>query len=312
MSRLLPAASIFTLVVILVFNLPVAAETIADRLVVPAEGVTQILTLDDGSSLVGRITEGGVTEIKFQSELGEMTIPVDRIRDIENASTSDFRDGQYWFPNPNQTRMLFGPTGRMLKKGEGYFSDVMIFFPGVAYGLTDNITIGGGTSLFPGMDANEQLFFFTPKIGLNVLKDVDVAANLMLIRVPVDEDDIENANRFLPDSLQTEVDVAKVVGLLFLTGTYGNRNSHVTFGAGFGVADESISDRPALVLGFEHRFARRMSFVSENWIFPELDQPIVSGGIRFFGDAMAIDLALLTVFDEDVPAFPYIDFVWNF
>ena len=135
---------------------------------------------------------------------------------------------------------------------------------------------------------------------------------LMLNPVPVDNDDVEDANRLLPDSLKTEVDVAEVVGLLFLTGTYGSANSHLTFGAGFGVADTELSDKPALTIGFEHRFGRRVSIVSENWIFPEVDKPLVSGGARFFGESIAVDLAFITVFDEDVPALPYIDFVYNF
>lgn len=312
MNRPSHATLIALILSILISSLPVAAETVADKLVVPEAGVKQILTLDDGSSLVGQITEVGDTEIKFHSELGDMTIAIARIREVEMAKASDFKDGKYWFPNPNQTRMLFGPTGRMLKKGQGYFSDIMIFFPGVAYGLTDNITIGGGMTIFPGLDAGEQVFFFTPKIGLNILKDVDVAANLMLIRVPIDNSDLEDANRLLPDSLQTEIEIAEVVGLLFLTGTYGNDNSHLTFGAGFGVADGSLSDNPALTIGFEHRFARRMSFVSENWIFPEVDEPVVSAGVRFFGESVAVDLAFATAFDSDIPALPYIDFVWNF
>ena len=36
----------------------------------------------------------------------------------------------------------------MLKKGEGYFSDYELFFPGIAYGVTDNVTIGGGFGSF--------------------------------------------------------------------------------------------------------------------------------------------------------------------
>ena len=39
------------------------------------------------------------------------------------------------------TRLFIGPTGRPLRKGAGYFSDHFIFLPGVAYGVTDNVTL---------------------------------------------------------------------------------------------------------------------------------------------------------------------------
>jgi hypothetical protein len=312
MSRRL-SVFLFSVLICCVGVVPsVIAEDLSEKLVVAAEDITQIVTLDDGSSLVGRIVEVGDSAIKFVSDLGEMTIAIDKIKDVIIVDASNIKGGKYWYPNPNQTRMLFGPTGRMLKQGDGYFFDVLIFFPGVAYGLTDNITIGGGMSIFPGFDAEEQLYFITPKVGLNVMEDVDLAANLMLIRVPVDEDDVEDVTDLHPLTDTIEVEVAETVGLLYASGTYGSEHSYVTFGLGFGLVDEKIADKPAVALGFEHRFARRVSFVSENWIFPGLDDPVISGGIRFFGESIAVDLAAMTVFDNDVPLIPYIDFVWNF
>ncbi len=57
-----------------------------------------------------------------------------------------------------------------------------------------------------------------------------------------------------------------------------------------------------------------MALVSENWIFPGVDVPVVSYGFRFFGEKMAVDLALFNVLDDDAifPGIPYVDFVWNF
>lgn len=66
----------------------------------------------------------------------------------------------------NQTRLLFGPTGRSLDGGSGYLASHLIFFPSFAYGLTDRVTIGGGFSLIPDVSIDDQLFFVTPKVGL--------------------------------------------------------------------------------------------------------------------------------------------------
>ncbi len=59
----------------------------------------------------------------------------------------------------NHTRLLFSPTGRPLGKGQGYFSDHYVVFPSVAYGLTDNLSIGAGMSVVPGMSLDEQLLY---------------------------------------------------------------------------------------------------------------------------------------------------------
>ena len=282
------------------------AASIEDKLRVPPEGVTQIITLQDGSSLVGKITEVGDTEIKFQTDMGEMTLAVEKITDISEVKSEAIKDGKYWFPNPNRTRLLFGPTGRNLRQGEGYFNDIYVFFPGVAYGLTDNITIGGGMSLFPGVDFEDQLFYLTPKIGVKVQPMLDVAASALIIRIPDTDDEL--------DEFGEEIDDPKTLGVLYGTMTYGTDDKSATFGLGFGYYDEDIADKPAVLVGGEYRIARRASLVTENWVFPEVDEPLISYGVRFFGESLAIDLALFNVLDEDAifPGIPFIDFVYNF
>ena len=94
----------------------------------------------DGSSIVGRVVAVNDSSIQIQTAGGRLNILFDAIRDVQSASQ---RAAEGWFPNPNSTRLLFAPTGQMLKKGEGYFSDYELFFPGVAYGVTDNFSIGG-------------------------------------------------------------------------------------------------------------------------------------------------------------------------
>ena len=145
------------------------AKDISNQLVVPEADESQILTLKDGSQLIGRISEIGDESITFVSQLGETQIAIDRIVDIKLIPKSAMRDGKYWFPNPNSTRLLLAPTGRMLKAGTGYFSDIYIFFPFVGYGITDNITISGGMSLFPGVDISNQLLYINRRHRLSNL-----------------------------------------------------------------------------------------------------------------------------------------------
>ncbi|MDH4157761.1 MAG: hypothetical protein OEW00_10850 [candidate division Zixibacteria bacterium] len=279
------------------------AKDIKSKLRVPEAGITQMITLKDGSTLAGRIKAVGETEITFAAQVGDMTIPIDQITEIKEISADKIREGKYWFPNPNRTRLYFAPTGRMLKAGQGYFSDIYVLFPSVNFGITDNFTLGGGFSLFPGLDVSEQLFYISPKIGADMTEKLSVAGSALIVRLPSDQLDIEDKK-----------DDATVIGVLFGSATIGSDDASLTGGLGFGYVDDDIADKPAVLVGGEYRLARRMSFVSENWVFPEVDQPIISYGVRFFGESIAVDLAFFNILDNDAifPGIPYIDFVWNF
>jgi len=277
---------------------------IKGELKIPEQGHKQILILADGSRMIGAITEISENEVILTGDFGETKIPIGSIKEIKDVEAASIKgDGDYWFPDPNRTRLYFGPTGYMLDRGKGYFADFYLFFPGFAYGLTNNISIGGGMSIFPGVDFDKQIFFFTPKIGVGNWNKLGVAAAAIIVRVPV-------VNIFEDE----EDESSKWVGVLFGTGTYGSQNAHATFGLGYGFAAGELADKPAVLLGGQLRTSRRMALVTENWIFPEVDNPLVSYGVRFLGEGLSVDLALVNVLSEDAifPGLPYIDFVWSF
>ena len=212
-------------------------------------------------------------------------------------STEKVKKGSYWFPNPNTTRLYFAPTARTLKKGEGYFADYYIFFPSFAVGITDNITIGAGMSLIPGVSIDEQVYFFTPKVGLKATEKMHIAAGALILKFPnIDDDD------------------GPIVGILYGVTTFGSTDASLTAGLGFGFMDDEFADKPMVVIGGEKRISRRLSFVSENWILPGVDDVVISYGVRFFGEKLSVDLALVNVLNENAifPGVPYIDFVFNF
>ena len=122
-----------------------APSSLMSRLAIPDSTQIQVLETTDGSTTVGRIVEIGTEEIAFETDLGIIHIPISKIKHIETVSADLIRKGELWFANPNITRLFFAPTARMLKQGEGYFSDYYLFFPGFAYGITDRFTLGGGT-----------------------------------------------------------------------------------------------------------------------------------------------------------------------
>ncbi len=272
-----------------------AQQNIKGKLRLADSTFVQIVRTMDGSSNVGSIVQIDSVNIVLQTSVTAMTIPIAKISEIKEIQAGSIRNGEYWFANPNATRLFFGPTAHMLKKGEGYLSDTYIFFPQVVFGLTDNITLGGGVSLFPGGGGN-QIVYFMPKVGAPVNEKFHLAGGALIIKVPDFDQEVST------------------VGVFYGAGTYGDRDHSFTAGLGYGFAGDEMADRPMVMVGGEYRMSRRVSFVTENWLFPGLDQPLVSAGFRFFGEGLAVDLALANVLGEDMitPGIPFIDFVYNF
>jgi len=275
------------------------AQDIKSKLKIADSTCVQVITTVDKSTNIGRIIKVGEDEIVFKAEFGTIIIPIAKITKIKEIPASSIKDGVYWFPNPNKTRLYFSPTARMLKQGEGYFADYYILFPGFVYGITDNFTIGGGMSLIPNVNIDEQIFYFTPKIGLKASEKFNIAAGALIVKMPgFDEEDGDSP----------------LVGILYGVGTTGTPDASFTFGLGYGFVDGEFAKKPMVVIGGEKRISRRTAFVSENWIMPGVENPIISYGLRFFGEKMSVDLALINILSDKIifPGMPYIDFVINF
>ena len=303
MCSLIKAILGLVLVVCLICCFTEVAQAFTGKLQVPPEGKTQIITLKDGSTLVGKITSIGDSDIKFNTDMGEVTLAIDKIKEIKEISTSSIKGGEYWFPNPNRSRLLFGPTARTLNAGEGYFYDLWVFFPGIAYAFTDNIMISGGVSIIPEVD--NQMFYIMPKIGFPAGEKLDIAATLMAFRL-WEENFYFGLGSF----------------------TYGTDDQSITAGLGIAFTDDKMADQPAATFGGEYRLSRRMSLVAETWFIPgEADEGLIGlGGIRFFGEKMAVDVGFALSYennsgefddigdpvDDETVWLPYIDFVWNF
>jgi hypothetical protein len=287
---------------VLIMNIFIASaafakdKNIKESLKIPGPDTIQVVTMQNGSKLMGRIISVGDNQVTFKSELGETKIEVAMIKEIKEVPAKAIKKGNYWFENPNATRLYFAPTARMLKQGQGYFCDYYLFFPGVSYGITDNISIGGGMSLFPGVSLNNQVYFLTPKIGLSATKNSCFSIGALWMALPK----IDHKRNSL--------------GIVFGSGTLGNPDGSITFGLGYGFVNGDFADKPAVILGGEKRFARRLSFVTENWVFPGVSEVPISYGLRFFGEGLSVDLAFFNLIGDDAifPGIPWIDFVFNF
>lgn len=256
----------------------------------------QRLITKDGSAIVGRIISVDLQTVQF--EIGAkpggniVTIEIATIDKVETLSATKLRDGQYWFANPNSTRLFFGPTARTLKQGEGYVQNVWLFFMGGAVGVTDNFSLGGGLSIVPGLALDNQLFFLTPKLGFEVSPNANLGVGALLVKVDIKK--------------------APTVGILYGTGSLGDENASITAGLGFGFVDSDLAESPMFMIGGEKRLSKRIAMVSENWKIPG-ETFVISYGLRFMGENLAVDLAMLNTIDFDATlGIPYLDFVFNF
>ncbi len=256
----------------------------------------------DGSLFVGRLIRATVDSVYFVSAGGPVTIPRSIVVELRQIGKGALRQGVYWPSNPNDTRLFIAPTGRMLAKGEGYFSDTYLLLLLFAGGLTSRFTLGGGLSIVPSDDFfRNNIYYITPKVGIVQRPNVNVAAGAFVgfagWEIADDEQDVGS------------------FGILYGVATFGSSDAHLTVGSGLGYGGGDVADRPIFMLGGERRMTRRTSFVSENYLLPESNAAI-SYGIRFFGEKLSVDLAFWNAFGEDAdpifPGIPYLAFAVKF
>lgn len=286
---------------------PVQANgDIKGEIAIPDSNHFQIINLKDGTTLNGRIVEFNDTEVIFDCSVGRLTIQIGKIEEIKLAENTNIVKGRYYFPNPNSTRLFFAPTARMLKQGDGYFSDYYLFFPGFSYGFSSMFNFGGGLSIFPGLNLRDQFLYITPKIGVKASEKLNFAAGALIIKIPEFDDS--------GDTDGDNSDEISSIGILYGVGTIGSPDASLTFGMGYGYAGDNLADSPMFMIGGEARMSRRTAFVTENWIFPGSGHPLISYGMRFFGEKLCVDLAFITFLGEGAffPGIPYIDFVVSF
>jgi len=253
----------------------------------PADGHIQKLKLTDGTTLYGQVEALGDT-IQFRLvsgavlELHSMTI------DHLSAADGGLQDGQFYRDDPNRTRLFFGPTGRGLKAGQGYFAVYELFLPFLAVAPVDNVMLSGGTSLIFTGDGTGHPFWVAPKVRIWGNDKTDVAVGGIAVA------------GFGTDDF---------FGVAFGVVTHGTEQAAITVGGG--QAWHSDGSESLVMIGGEVRLSRHVKLMTENYILPGGDG-LVSFGPRFFGERLSADVGLATPIGGDSAfVFPIVNFVWN-
>lgn len=267
----------------------VAAQTAAPpAITIAAVGFTQEIRLRDGTSAYGRVEAVENGRVRFRTLAGA-TLEI-AATDVVSLVTVDGHvvANEFWKDDPNPTRLFFGPTGRPLEKGEVYLGVYEIVMPFVQVGVTDRISIGGGTPLVFGGGGNRP-FWITPKVTLVSRPRTQLAVGAMHI-VNVDDDSL---------------------GVAYAAVTQGSRDSAVTIGVGVAYEQFEDASAPVLMIGGEHRVRRNLKLVTENYMFSE--GGIASAGVRFLSGRLSADLGLaMPLGTDDAFVFPMVNFVWTF
>ena len=245
------------------------------------------LVLNDGSRIFGEVEEETAGEIVFKTTTGaSLRTSRDRIVSLKPVVGRMIR-GEFRREDPNDTRLLFGPTGRAVPKGEVYLGVYQALIPFVQVGVTDRFSIGGGTPLLFQIGSVDRLYWVTPK--LQVFSDGVTHASVGMF------------HGFLGDDS---------AGIAYGVVTREREGGSFTVGAGMGYASEG--DRAAIVMvGGEAPARRNLKFITENYLWKST--AVTSAGCRFFGEHLSADLAVAVAFTDDGPfAFPVVNFVYRF
>ncbi len=249
----------------------------------------QELVLRDGSRMYGTIERENETEVVLRTQAGTVVTAMrTQIASLKTVS-GDIVNGEFMRADPNATRLLFGPTGRALEKGQVYLGVYEFMMPFVQIGVTDRFSVGGGTPLVFGFeDEWERPFWVTPKMQV-----------------------FKGATRSFSVGVMHAFDTdGQGGGIAYGVGTFGREDASVTVGAG--TAYSGSGNGAVLMVGAEKRLRRNIKWVTENYIWTG-GNGVTSGGFRFFGEHLSADLALaIPIGADDFFVFPVVNFVYVF
>ena len=192
------------------------------------------LMLQNGVEIKGRLISQDSNFVVVKAESGaESRIPRASIRwlELDEVLATNTRFDRL---DPNYSRLIVMATGKPLHKGAGFVSDTWLFFPSVSFGITNNVTMMAGMSIFP-VPLRDQLWFVSPKVGAQFSEKLALSVGTLYIQVPKEIYDV-------------------ALGVAYVVGTYGGLDANVTAGFGWGYYKEEdeefhVGRTPVTLLG---------------------------------------------------------------
>lgn len=261
-----PSGSIRGLLVVAAALLPALAQAQEVREIPSPSDTIYEVGLADGSMIVGRISEIDPQRVVITTVGGgRLEIGRSQIRTIRPAA-GRLVDGEYWNPDPSDTRLLFTATGRTLEAGEAYIGTYLIVLPFAAVGLTDRIEVYGGAP-----------------VTLGRIQPYYVGAKAQIVRTPGVQASVGTLAFFYEDG---------AAGIGYGVGTFGNDHRALSAGFGFFYSGDDVANEPVFMIGGENRVSRRIKLITENYVLPEAIGALFSGGVRIIGDRFSAEIGI--------------------
>jgi hypothetical protein len=156
----------------------------------------------------------------------------------------------------------------------------------INYGITKNISIGGGFEFISTL-LRKPIWFLTPKIGVNIANNVHVAGGVLVA------------------GLASEGSASLGYGIF----TYGDSETNISLGLGYGFVSGELSKYPAVMINGTHRLSNVISLLSENYIIPNSGYLGIQG-LRILSKKNSFDIGAIIIpqiFDF-IPALPFVGY----
>ena len=242
-----------------------------------------IIKMKNGDDYKGVLLKQGDGRILLKTVNGEMNLIASNIHSLENYDYV----GKFEFANPHDTRYFFGPTGIPIKKGKGYYQNILVTTNFVNYGVTKNISIGGGFE-FISTVLGSPIWFFTPKVGFDLSENIHVGSGFIMAG-------------FADEGTAT---------LGYGVFTLGQSETNLSIGAGYGLIDQELSDYPVIMISGTHRISKSIALLSENYVIPDSFYFGIHG-IRILSKKNSFDVGAIIIPEiaSVIPALPYVGYV---
>jgi len=231
----------------------------------------------DGNEYVGKILGDNTVTIKLKTDnIGTITIQRMNIKKIKEIKIELIKNGTVWYENIQSTRYFWAPNGYGLRKGEGYYQNLWIFYNQAGYGFSDNFSVGVGLiPLFLFAGASTPVWI-TPKFSIPVKKDKFNLGVGILAATVIGED---NAS----------------FGIAYGLTTFGSRDKNLTLGMGYGYAGKDWAKKPIVMVSTMIRTGKKGYFMSENYYISAGDGSVVimTLGGRSLIRKVAVDYGLV-------------------
>ncbi len=263
-----------------------------------------VIETTTGDEIAGTVVSAEQRILIISSKFGEVKIEFEKIREIDvRKKIDDKSTEQTWrHGDPLSHRAYFSATGQTLEKGQKTFENYYLFFNSFNYGITDNVTINAGMSLFPSDNfVKNNVYMAGVKAKFFETGNFRVAAGAQYLTLPFIE----------------EVDASFIYPFGVLG--FGNPDNHqlnVSYGRLFYIGKGGESDITSLMnVSGQFRISKSIKFVAEGiYLLEAKDSDVIPFvyGIRFMTRKIAVDLGFMNTTESEIfPGIPMVSFCYT-